>query len=228
MPLRVDPLVRVREALRSGKLPPEVCGKLEERASILAESIQKVEKAAALSYPPYYIQPLLILVRSSVEAGATGIYYARNVPVAVNNRLHLLIEFTAPLVLYASKRTVLAVVAHEFTHYLELIRRFSEGPTSVQSASTMFEATYRDMEEAMPPQKIFGRFRSLSTLIDDKFEEGFVDEALNQRTLRNWYEQKLPVTVVRPDDNSVKIPLEAVLNADFDEAALNRVKELGE
>jgi hypothetical protein len=228
MPLRVDPLVRAREALKSGKLPPEVYGKLVERVSILAESIQKVEKAASLSYPPYYIQPLLILVRSSVETGATGIYYARNVPVAVNNRLHLLVEFTAPLVLYASRKTVLAVVAHEFTHYLELIRRFSEQPLSSPAASTMFEATYRDMEEAMPPRKIFGRFRSLSTLIDAKFEEGFTDEALNQRTLRSWYEQKLPVTVVRPDDNSVKIPLEAVLNADFDQAALKKIKEIGD
>jgi hypothetical protein len=228
MPLRVDPLVRAKEALQSGKLPPEVYEKLVEKASVLNESIQKVEKAAELAYPPYYIQPLLILVRSTVEAGTTGIYYARNVPVAVNNRLHLLIEFTAPLVLYASKKTILAVVAHEFTHYLELVRRFSEQPTSAPAASTMFEATYRDMEEAMPPRKIFGRFKSLSTVIDAKFEEGFTDEALNQRTLRSWYGGKLPMTVVRPDDNSVKIPLEAVLNADFDQAALKKIKELGD
>jgi hypothetical protein len=131
------------------------------------------------------------------------------------------------LVLYGSKKTVLAVVAHEFTHYLELVRRFSEEPTSAPSASTMFEATYRDMEEAMPPQRIFGRFKSLSSLIDAKFEEGFADDALNQRTVKNWYGQKLPVTVVRPDDNSVRIPLEAVLNADFDQEALKRLKELG-
>jgi len=199
---------------------------LVERSSVLIESIEKVEKAARLSYPPYYVQPLLILVRSSVEVGATGIYYARNVPVAFNDRLHLLIEFTAPLVLYASKKTMLAVAAHEFTHYLELIRRFTEQPISAPSASTMFEATYRDMEEAMPPQKIFGRFKSLSTLIDVKFEEGFADEALNQKTIKNWYENKLPVTVVRPDDNSARIPLEAVLNADFDNAALARIREL--
>jgi hypothetical protein len=146
--------------------------------------------------------------------------------VAFNDRLHLLIEFTAPLVLYASKKTMLAVAAHEFTHYLELIRRFTELPISAPSASTMFEATYRDMEESMPAQKIFGRFKSLSTLIDAKFEDGFADEALNQKTIKNWYENKLPVIVVHPDDNSARIPLEAVLNADFDNAALARIKEL--
>ena len=226
MSLRVDPLVKAREALRLGKLPPEVYSKLVEKAGGLQEAIQKVEKAAGLSYPPYYIQPLLILVRSSAETGVTGIYFARNVPVAVNNRLHLLVEFTAPLLLYSSKKTLLAVVAHEFTHYLELLRRFSDQPVSSQAASTMFEATYKDMEEAMPPQKIFGRFKSLSSLIDMKFEEGFTDDALNQKTLKNWYERKLPVTVVRPGDNSVKIPLEAVLNAEFDRAALKKIREM--
>jgi hypothetical protein len=228
MPLRVDPLARAREGLLSGKLPPEVYSKIEERIPILKESVEKVEKAAGLSYPPYYVQPLLILVRSTAELGVTGIYYARNVPVSLNGRLHLLVEFTAPLLLYASKKTMLAVVAHEFTHYLELVRRFSEQPVSAPAASTMFEATYRDMEEAMPPSRIFGRFKSLSSLIDAKFEEGLTDEALNQRTLRNWYERKLPVTVVSPDDNSARIPLEAVLNADFDQAALEKVKEIGD
>ncbi len=168
------------------------------------------------------------MVRTQAEVGVTGIYYARNGPVAVAGRLHLLVEFTAPLLLYGSKKTVLAVVAHEFTHYLELIRRFSEQPVSSPAASTMFEATYRDMEEAVPPAKVFGRFRSLSSLIDAKFEEGFTDEALNQRTLRNWYQRKLPVIAVSPDDNSATIPVEAVLNADFDQAALAKIKEMGE
>jgi hypothetical protein len=227
MSLRVDPLVRAKEALRSGKLPPEIYAKIEERMPVLSDSIQRVEKAASLSYPPYYIQPLLILVRSPAEVGTTGIYYARNVPVALDNRLHLLVEFTAPLLLYASKKTVLAVAAHEFTHYLELVRRFSEQPVSTSAASTMFEATYRDMEEAMPPRKIFGRFKSLSSLIDAKFEGGFTDEPLNQKTLKNWYQRSLPATVVSPDDNSVRIAVEAVLNAVFDEEALRRVKEIG-
>ena len=228
MPLRVDPLGRANESLKTGKLPPAVFSKIEERLPVLEESIAKVEKAASLSYPPYYIQPLLILVRTPAEVGVTGIYYARNVPVAVNGRLHLLIEFTAPLVLYASKRTVLAVVAHEFTHYLELMRRFTERPNSVPAASTMFEATYRDMMEAVPPAKIFGRFKSLSSLIDAKFEEGFADEALNQKTIRYWYQQKLPTTSVSPDDNSAIIPMEAVLNADFDPKALAKIQELGD
>ncbi|HVP23536.1 MAG TPA: hypothetical protein VMS77_06455 [Conexivisphaerales archaeon] len=228
MPLRVDPLARPREAVKVGRLPPDVYAKLEDRMGVLAESIGKVEKAAGLTYPPYYVEPLLILVRSEAEVGVTGIYYARNVPAAANGRLHLLVEFTAPLILYASKRTVLAVVAHEFTHYLELVRRFSEQPVSSPAASTMFEATYRDMEEAVPPQKVFGRFKSLSSLIDAKFEEGFTDDALNQRTIKNWYERKLPVKVVNPDDNSARIPLDAVLNADFDPMALAKLKEMAD
>jgi hypothetical protein len=228
MSLRVDPLAKVKEAQKSGSLPPQVCERIAERMETLEEAVKKLEKAAGLSYPPHYIQPLLILVRSAAEVGETGVYYARNVPVAFNGRLRLLVEFTAPFVLYASQKTMLAVVAHEFTHYIELTRRLSEQPLSSPSASTMFEATYRDMEEAVPPQKLFGRFKSLSTLIDARFEGGFNDEALNQRTIRNWYGSKLPVTYVRPDDNSVRIPVEAVLNADFDPAALRKIREMAD
>ncbi len=48
MPVRVDPLGRANEALRTGKLPPETYAKIEERLPILRESIEKVEKAAGL------------------------------------------------------------------------------------------------------------------------------------------------------------------------------------
>jgi hypothetical protein len=226
MEIRLDPLVKVKEAVSAGRLPAEVLEKLQAKLVNLEEAIKKVEKASGLRYPLHYVQPVLILVQSGAELGVTGIYYARNVPVTVNNRLNLLVEFTAPLVLYSSKPTLLAVAAHEFTHYLELVRRFSEQPTSSFAATTMFEATYRDMEEAMPPQKMFGRYRSLARLIDSKFEGGFTDESLNERTLRNWLQKKLPVVVVHPEDNWVRVPVEAIMNASFDPEALRKIREM--
>lgn len=225
---KVDPLARVRDAAATGKIPSAIMKKLEDKSEGLSEAVSKVEKASGLAYPPYYIQPVLILVKSSLEVGETGVYYARNVPVALNNRLHLLVEFTAPLVLYASKKTLQGVVAHEFTHYLELVRRFADQPFSSATATTMFEATYKDMEEAMPAYKIFGRHKSLIRMVETMFENGFNDATLNDKTVRNWFEKKLPYVVVRPDENFVRMPVEAIVNAEFDPAVLRKIREIGE
>ncbi|MDG6928634.1 MAG: hypothetical protein JRN39_00430 [Nitrososphaerota archaeon] len=225
-PLRVDRLGKVHEAQRGGGIPKEIADMLESRLPVLEEAVEKVEAASGTVYPPYYIMPLLILVRSEAEVGETGVYYARNVPVVVAGRLNLLIEFTAPLLLHASKQTLQAVAAHEFTHYLELIRRFSTAPSSSPSPSTMFEATYKDMQEAFPAEKVFGRYRSLLTAMNRKFVEGFVDEPLNRRVVRSWLGKKLPCVAVRPDDNAVKIPVTAITNANLDTAALARISSL--
>lgn len=223
----MDPLGKVNEASRMGKLPPDIIEKIFSRMPELASMVSNVEAAAKLTYPPYYVQPVMILVKSQAEVGATGVYYARNVPAVLNNKLNLLIEFTAPLLLYSSKQTLQAVVAHEFTHYLELVRRFATSPFSSPSPSTMFEATYKDMQEAVPPELIFGRRKGLVSAIDKKFSEGFSDEPMNRRAIKNWLDRKLPYVVVSPDDNAVKVPATAVMNANLDVAVVERVAKLG-
>jgi hypothetical protein len=224
--LSLDPLGKVKEALRDGKIGPDMADEIFSRMPVLESMVRKVEEVTGLSYPPHYVMPLLILVRSEAELGLTGVYYARNVPVVVNSRLNLLVEFTAPLLVYASKPTLQAVVAHEFTHYLELVKRFSSSPTSSPSPSTMFEATYKDMQESVPPEVVFGKRSSLATAIGKRFSEGFSDEPLNKRVIRHWLQKKLPYVMVRPDDNAVRIPLSAVANANLDSAALRKVTEL--
>jgi len=224
----VDPLGKVNEAAKNGKLPPEIVGKIVARMPELDEAIKNVEEASGLVYPPYYVQPVMILVKSEVEVGTTGVYYARNVPVVLNNKLNLLIEFTAPLLLYASKQTLQAVVAHEFTHYLELVKRFSTSPFSSPSPSTMFEATYKDMQEAFPPELIFGRRKGIALAIDKKFSQGFSDEPMNKRAIKNWLEKKLPYVVVSPDDNAVRIPLSAIANANIDRRVVEKISRLGQ
>lgn len=224
--LKIDPLGKVREALLERKITEEIAETTEKKLSLLQEMVKNVEEASGLSYPPYYIMPLLILVKSEVEMGMLGVYYARNVPVVINDRLNLFVEFTAPLLIYSSKETLLAVVAHEFTHYLELIKRFTTSPYSSSSPSTMFEATYKDMQEAMDAEKVFGKRSRLVTAIAKKFSDGFSDEALNKRVIKHWLEKKLPYVVVRPDDNAVRIPFSALTNANFDSKAIERVKSV--
>ncbi|MEM3186590.1 MAG: hypothetical protein QXQ39_07935 [Conexivisphaerales archaeon] len=225
--LKIDKLGKVRESVREGKLREDIARQIESRLPLLEEAISRIKAASKLNYPPYYIMPLLIIVKSEVEY-TTGIYYARNVAAVVNGRLNLLIEFTAPLLLYASRETLQAVAAHEFTHYLELIRRFTTALVTSPSPSTIFEATYKDMQEAFPPAKIFGKYRSLVTLIEKKFPSGFVDEPLNKRTIKNWLDMKLPYAVVRPDDNAVSIPVQAIANANLDPVAVEKIKSLGD
>ncbi|MEM0117305.1 MAG: hypothetical protein QXX17_05920 [Conexivisphaerales archaeon] len=220
--LNLDPLGKVKEAVKAGKISQEIGNKVSERLPLLQEMVREVEETSGVSYPPYYIMPLLILVKSEVETGVYGVYYARNVPAVIDQRLNLLVEFTAPLLIYASKDTLLSVVAHEFTHYLELIRRFTESPFSSPSPSTMFEATYKDMQEAMDPEYIFGRRSRLVTAIKKKFSDGFTDEPLNKRVIKHWLESKLPYVVVRPDDNAVRIPVSSITNPNFDSKAVEK------
>ncbi len=78
--LRLDPLGKVKEAARSGKIGEDVKGLIEEKMPVLQSMIEEVEKVAGVRYPPYYVLPLLILVKSEVETGVFGVYYARNVP----------------------------------------------------------------------------------------------------------------------------------------------------
>lgn len=222
----LDPMGKVKEAVANGKLNAEIGKMIESKLPALQMMIKQVEEASGLSYPPYYIMPLLILVKSEAETGMLGVYYARNVPVVVEQRLNLFIEFTAPLLLYSSKETLLSVVAHEFTHYLELIKRFTFSPFSSPSPSTMFEATYKDMQEAMEPELIFGKRSKLATAIRKKFSDGFSDEPLNRRVIKRWLESKLPYVIVRPDDNAVRIPVSALTNPNFDPKAVEVVKSL--
>lgn len=220
-----DPLVLVRETAKKGLIPDAMLKKAENRIKYLEWAIEKVEKATNVKYPLWYVVPYVIILEDPF--GGKAILYARNRPViSENSSLSFSIEFTLPLHLFSSKDTLLAVVAHEFTHYIELARRISEFELlSSEIPCSVFEATYRDVEESLKPELVFGRHRSIVRVLREKFPDGLEDSALNSRTIKGWIQKGLPALRITPEENIIRIPIEVVANAKFDPALSALIKK---
>ena len=147
-----DPFVLVDQFAAQGKLKPALVAKVKARGRYLLGAVARVEKATGLRYPPYYVEPTLPLAVTSVEYGSVGAFFARVIPTAFEGRISIIVQFTAPLLLFGTKGTVEAVAAHEFTHYVDLVRRLSRTDiVSEERVSTLFEAGYADEERVVSP-----------------------------------------------------------------------------
>ena len=91
----------------------------------VVSAVSDIEKFSGLKYPPYFIEPVLRVVDSNDNVGGIGVLYARTIPVELDGKVQILIEVTAPLVLYATKVTLRLFLDHEFLHYLELVRNIT-------------------------------------------------------------------------------------------------------
>ena len=136
-----DPFVVLDKSVAQGKLKPALAAKVKARGKYLFGALARVEKATGLRYPPFYVEPTLPLAVTSVEYGSMGAFFARVIHTAFEGRLSIIVQFTAPLILFGAKGTVEAVAAHEFTHYVDLVRKLSRTTIlSDERVSTLFEA----------------------------------------------------------------------------------------
>lgn len=223
----MDPFVLVDQAVAQGSLKPAVAKKVRERSKYLAGAVTRVERASGLAYPPYYVEPSMPLATTSVEFGSVGALYARVIPAKFEGRLSIIVQFTAPLLIHGSKGTIEAVAAHEFTHYVDLVRRFSRMQvTSDERVSTLFESGYADEERVVEPGRLFVNDRSLAALVNRKFRGGLSDEKLNEKVAKSWIEKGLPAKRVPPEENVVNVGVEVIANTAFDPAVLARIKQL--
>jgi hypothetical protein len=222
----LDPLIKLEEAERFGKLPSSLLDKIKRRMKYLNESIAKIESASGLKYPSYYIDPILPLSSSQVEKGQIGVIYARTIPVEGVLGLEILIQISAPLVAFGLKTTIRAVLAHEFLHYIEFMRRFSKLDIVSDSISTsLFESLYSDYERLFEPNLIFNDKR-LVNLVKKKFSNGLEDKRLNEKTLKEWIERGLPTVNLSPNDNIIRLPVSSILKMKIDPTLKLRLKEL--
>ena len=223
----MDPFVLVDQAVAQGSLKPAVAKKVRERSKYLAGAVTRVERASGLAYPPYYVEPSMPLATTSVEFGSVGALYARVIPAKFEGRLSIIVQFTAPLLIHGSKGTIEAVAAHAFTHYVDLVRRFSRMQvTSDERVSTLFESGYADEERVVEPGRLFVNDRSLAALVNRKFRGGLSDEKLNEKVAKSWIEKGLPAKRVPPEENVVNVGVEVIANTAFDPAVLARIKQL--
>ncbi|MFZ0512030.1 MAG: hypothetical protein WAM14_10520 [Candidatus Nitrosopolaris sp.] len=220
-----DPLRMIEDARGSSRIPENIYQRIAERFRIVMDGINRIESASGLKYPFYYVLPDLVLGSSSVEYDQVGIFFARTIPtIGINNRLNVVIQITAPLVAYGLLGTVHAVLAHEFLHYLELVRRIMKmNLLSDEISSTLFEEKYSDDDRVMNARVVFGSDPTLIRHISKKFNDGFRDRRLEKIAINEWIDKGLPVTNVRIDCNTIKIPFESMVSLEVDDVVKEKI-----
>lgn len=222
-----DPFVAVDRYVAQGKLKPALAAKVKVRGSYLRGAIERVEKATGLRYPPYYVEPALPLAVTSLEYGSMGAFFARVIPTAFEGRLSIIVQFTAPLLLFGAKGTIEAVAAHEFTHYVDLVRRLSRTATlSDERVSTLFEAGYADEERAVSPSRVFAKDKPLAKLVAKRFTPNLTDEKLDEKVSKGWITKGLPTRHVTTEENNVRLDMAVVSRTAFDPSLLERIRAM--
>tara|TARA_Y100000294_G_scaffold153897_1_gene153151 strand:+ start:107 stop:793 length:687 start_codon:yes stop_codon:yes gene_type:complete len=207
-------------------LPRSIVKKIKARVKYVKDGISRIEKASGITYPPYNIRPMILLSESEVELGQRGVIYARVIPEEGPAGLLISIELSAPLVAFGLKGTIHAVLAHEFMHYVELVRKFTTlDILSDETVGTLHETIYSDYERLYEPKWLF-QDRGLIRLLNSRFLDGLVDDRLNKNTLKKWVQKDLPSKILPPDANVVRIPIASILRTNFDPLLKNRLEEL--
>ena len=222
----MDPFVRLDQAEQQGAIPKAIAKKTRSRVAYLTAAVQRVEHASGLPYPPYYIEPVLPVSGSGVEFGQMGVLFARVIPTTVTGSLSIIVQFTAALVALGSKGTIEAVTAHEFTHYVDLVRRVSKtNLLSDERSSTLFESGHADPERTVPPKLLFND-KALVGLISRKFKGGLTDEKLNKVVEEKWIAKGLPMRSVGPDENVARVDMASVAKTSFDPRVLQKISQM--
>jgi hypothetical protein len=219
----MNPLFKIETtALLKDALKKKVSLKMK---NVLA-AVSDIENYSELRYPSYYIEPVLTLTTSQNNADGVGVLYARTIPLENHGTIEIIVQMSAPLVLYCTKASLRLVLAHEFLHYLELVRNFSTGiMTSQITSDSIYEEHYTDSSRALDPSKVFKNKKLISDL-KKKTKNGFTDEKLNEKCAKNWIDKGLPMAKMAMGQNQVHLSMESVLRSSFDVKALERLSKL--
>jgi hypothetical protein len=115
--------------------------------------------------------------------------FARTIPIFFDDKFHVVIQISAPLVAYGLKGTIHAILAHEFLHYLELIRKISKMDLlSDEITGNLFESVYADETRLFEPKAVF-KDRVLLDHITKRFPAGFRDHKLEDKVMKFWLEK---------------------------------------
>jgi len=201
----MNPLLKVREAFQKGILPEKEYSLIVKRFPIVISGISRIEKASGVNFPVAYVEPSVTMSSSSVNSFEYGILFARTIPITTKNDLRVVIQISAPLVAYGLKGTIHAILAHEFLHYLELMRKISSMELiSDEVSANLFESVYADSERLFEPRAVFTD-KTLLSHITKKFPSGFRDYKLEDKVVKYWIEKNLPATNITLDTNIAKI-----------------------
>jgi len=219
----MNPLQKLSQSFENGIIPKSTYELIEKRYHLVSDGIARIEKASSIKYPITYVDPSIIVSGNSNSLDV-GILYARTIPLIVNDSIHVVIQISAPLVAYGLKGTIHAILAHEFLHYLELVTRLSNVElVSDEISSNLFENVYSDNTRLLEPRSVFSD-NTLLSHITKRFPSGFRDHKLEDKVIKFWIEQKLPLSKISLDTNTVKLNATQLSNIKFDELLLQQLE----
>ena len=224
----MDPLVRFRDAHSKGLIPDDVYDLTLKRFPLVVAGINRIEKASGIQYPVAYVEPSLVLSSSNSNSYEYGILFARTIPVMFEEKFQVVIQITAPLIAYGLKGTIHAILAHEFLHFLELVRKISKMELiSDEISGNLFENVYSDETRLFEPKAVF-KDRVLLDHITKKFPSGFRDYKLEDKTIKFWADRNLPKSNVSLDSNNVKLSVESLSKIKLDSKFISKIEQLEE
>jgi hypothetical protein len=222
----LDPLIRVKEAHVQGLISDEVYDLILKRFPIVVKGIDRIEKASGIRYPIAYVEPSIIISTPNPNSYEFGILFARTIPLLSEDKFNVVIQISAPLVAYGLKGTIHAILAHEFLHYLELIRKISKMDlVSDEITGNLFESVYADEMRLFEPKAVF-KDRTLLNHITTRFPSGFRDYKLEEKVIKFWIEKNLPKINISLDTNIVKLSAESLSKINLDPIFLQKIEYL--
>jgi len=220
----LNPLLKVREAFQNGILPKKEYSLIVKRFSNVVSGISRIEKASGVDFPLAYVEPSVTISSSGTNSFEYGILFARTIPVVAKNTLQVVIQISAPLVAYGLKGTIHAILAHEFLHYLELIRKMSKMELlSDEISVNLFENVYADNERLFEPRAVFND-NTLLSHITKKFPAGFRDYKLEDKVIKYWIEENLPTTKIMLDTNTTKLSTDLISKMKLNPKLISKIE----
>jgi hypothetical protein len=218
----------LKDAHSKGIIPDDVYDLILERFPITVAGINRIEKASGIQYPVAYVEPSLVISSPNPNSYEYGVLFARTIPIVFEEKFQVVIQISAPLVAYGLKGTIHAILAHEFLHFLELIRKISKMELlSDEISGNLFENVYSDETRLFEPRVVF-KDRTLLNHITKRFPAGFRDFKLEEKAIKFWADRNLPKSNISLDTNTVKLSMDSLSKIKLDPAFISKIEKLEE
>lgn len=223
-----DPLTLVKNYFNEKKVDERTYNLIIDRMSVIEEGVERIKQITSIDYPYYFVEPNVLVATSDIEYQQYSILYARTIPFCTTeNRIKIVIQLSAPLVMYGLKGTLHAVLAHEFLHYLNILKNIINlEVTSDNISNTLYENSFSDNEKTLDSNKVFKGDAYLQKLVNKKFANGFNDLKLDKKTESLWIKKKLPIQKIMIGDNFIKLPFSALANTIVKDSIKNEILKL--
>ena len=220
-----DPLVLIKKYLNEKRLDDRTYYLIIDRMNVIEEGIERIKRITSIDYPYYFVEPNLQVATSEIEYQQYSILYARTIPFCTpENKIRIVIQLSAPLIMYGLKGTIQAVLAHEFLHYLNILKNIINLDVSSDNISnTLYENSFTDNEKTLDLNKVFKGDTYLQKLVNKKFANGFNDLKLDKKTELLWIKKDLPIQKIMIGDNFIKLPFSALANTIVEDSVKNEI-----